>query len=312
MTIPKFLALLALFLLLAVGIAAWMKKDKKEAKAVAIVASKSSPIEIDLEAEKPVQKREAQLPSANRVEEFFNKGEPKFPFVETITYRSRVPWQKGRPAWLSDYASHFATSRHFIARSLNGKTNYFKQDVAEGDRFNVLRPDKKIEFYLLIDISRCRLWFYVIDLDTKEATLVKDYLVGLGREEPKSASGLLTPLGKYTLGNKIAIYKPTMSGLYANQKVEMMTIFGSRWMPFDKEVAHTTAPAKGLGLHGVPWRRTDKGELVEERSSLGQYASDGCIRLATEDIEELFAIVITRPTTVELVRDFNEAVLPGK
>ncbi len=320
MTVPKILALLSVFLLVAVGTTAWVKKDKKKSTSTQpIAAAKATPhpIEIEIEAEPPlrkakekpvaVQKREAELPSANRIDEFFNKGEPKFPFVETITYRSRVPWQKGRPAWLSDYASHFATSRHFIARSLHGKPDYFKQDVAEGDRFNVLRSDKKIEFYLLVDTSRCRMWFYAIDRDANEKTLIKDYGVGLGRENPKSPSGLLTPLGKYLLGSKIAIYKPTMSGWYNNQKVEMITIFGSRWIPFEKEIAGTTAPAKGLGIHGLPWKRHANGELVEERSSLGQYASDGCVRLATEDVEEIFAIVITKPTTIELVKDFYDA-----
>ena len=59
------------------------------------------------------------VPEADRVDELFNRQDPKFPIVETIPYRSRVAWQKGRPAWLSDYAAHYKTSRHFIARSLN-------------------------------------------------------------------------------------------------------------------------------------------------------------------------------------------------
>lgn len=306
MTIPKILALFSVFLLLAVGVTAWVKKDKKKGAVTQVAA-----VEIEIEKPQPRKKEapssKAELPSANRIAEFFNKGEPKFPFVETITYRSRVPWMKGRPAWLSDYASHYGTSRHFIARSLHGRPDYFKQDVAEGDRFNVLRTEKKIEFYLLIDTSRCRMWFYAIDRDSNEKTLIKDYLVGLGRESKQNPSGLLTPLGKYTLGNKIAIYKPTMTGLHGGQKVEMMTVFGTRWIPFDKEIANTTAPAKGFGIHGLPWRRTDGGQLVEERSSLGQYASDGCVRLSTEDIEEIFAVVITKPTTIELVKDFFEA-----
>ena len=207
MTIPKLLALIALFLLAAVGMAAWLKKESKpdgSTPPTPMVKVVKAPIEIDIEAEnareagqksaavasqrKPAKKpNETELPSADRIEEFFSKGEPKFPFVETITYRSRVPWQKGRPAWLSDYASHYATSRHFIARSLNGKRDYFKQDVAEGDRFNVLKPSSNIQFHLVIDTSRCRMWFYVVDLNTKARTLVKDYSVGLGREDRKSA-----------------------------------------------------------------------------------------------------------------------------
>lgn len=251
------------------------------------------------------------LPEANRIDEFFNKGDPKLPIVETITYKSRVPWQKGRPAWLSDYATYYATSRHFIARSLNGKPDYFKQDVAEGDRFNVLRKDKNINFYLLIDNSRCKMWFYYVDLDTNERVLIKSYNVGLGRVDASKPSGLLTPLGKYSLGSKIAIYKPKMTGLYNGQKVEMVQVFGSRWIPFDKEVSNVSAPAKGFGLHGIPWTPNDKGELVQDTASLGKYESDGCIRLATADIEELFAIVITKPTTIELVRDFHDAKMPG-
>lgn len=312
MTFPKLLVLLALFLFAAVGLTAWIKKDKKAvASKPPVVKEARAPIEIDIEAENTVSvtkkaaadKQEEELPSANRIDEFFNKKEPKFPFVETITYRSRVPWQKGRPAWLSDYASHYATSRHFIARSLHGKADYVKQDVAEGDRFNVLKPDKRIQFYLIVDTSRLRMWFYTIDLDTKERTLVKDYIVGLGREDSKSASGLLTPHGKYTLGSKIAIYKPTMTGWYNGKKVEMIGVFGSRWLPLE----NPAAAARGLGLHGLPWKVNDRGELGEDSSSLGQYASDGCIRLATEDIEELFAIVITRPTTVDLVKDFHDS-----
>lgn len=251
------------------------------------------------------------LPEANRIEELFNTAEPKLAIVETITYKSRVPWQKGRPAWISDYASHYTTSRHFIARSLNGKPEYFKQDVAEGDRFNVLNSAKNISFYLLIDTTRSKLWFYYLDLDTNERVLLKTYPVGLGRLDTTKPSGMLTPLGKYSLGSKIAIYKPKVLGTYNGQKVEMIRIFGTRWIPFDQEISGCTAPANGFGIHGVPWTLNDKGELIESLNSLGKYESDGCIRLATADIEELFAIIITRPATIELVKDFYDAKLPG-
>ena len=63
-----------------------------------------------------------------------------------------------------------------------------------------------------------------------------------------------------------------------------------------------------MECHGI---QDEKGELVETSESLGKYESDGCIRFATQDIEELFAIIITRPTTIELVKDFYEAKLPG-
>src|SRR5690348_14356285 len=88
------------------------------------------------------------FPNIDRVFQLFTLGPSKLPIVETITYASTVPWLKGRPAWLVDYASHYNTSRHFIARSLNGKPDYFSQKISEGSRFNVFRTDKRIQFYL--------------------------------------------------------------------------------------------------------------------------------------------------------------------
>lgn len=350
MTFPRLLALLAIVLFGTIGMAAWWKGEKRQQPAKMPQKEKTDfaylPIELKPETEirpviaepssaaypsaplpspslghaertkgeqgaSPAPRQTAPLPDANRIEELFNIKDPKLPIVDTITYKSRVAWLKGRPAWLSDYASHYATSRHFIARSLNGKPDYFSQDLAEGDRFNVLHPDKTLSFYLLIDTSRSRMWFYVLDEESQQRTLLKTYQVGLGRMDSTKASGMLTPLGKYSLGNKIVIYKPKITGVYNGKKTEMIRIFGTRWLPFDKEIANCTASAAGFGIHGVPWIPDEQGELVENIGSLGKYESDGCIRLATVDIEELFAIVITRPTTVELVKDFYEAKLPG-
>jgi hypothetical protein len=323
MTLPK---LLALFSLVLFGIIGAIALFKEKSPPLSSSLSVQGPLEIELDQEiqtlvpalalppqvaVATEKKQGviahssvssiDLPDANRIEELFNKTDPRMPIVETITYKSHVPWQKGRPAWLSDYASYYETSRHFIARSLNGKPDYLKQDLAEGDRFNVLRKDKNFEFYLLVDTSRCRLWFYTIDLDTKQKTLLKTYQVGLGRLDASKASGLLTPLGKYTLGERIAVYKPKTMGTYQGKKTEMITIFGTRWIPFDKEIANCTASAKGFGIHGTPWT-----EGVDEASGIGKYESDGCIRLSTPDMEELFAIIITKPTTIEIVRDFTE------
>lgn len=248
-------------------------------------------------------------PEVDRIEALFRKEDP-LPIVETITYKSRVSWQKGRPAWLSDYALHYSTSRHFIARSLKGKPDYFNQNVSEGDRFNVFRKDKKIEFYLVVDTSRCKMWFYCIDKDAHETTLLKTYQVGLGRLDASKASGLLTPLGKYTLGSKTAIYHPKTMGYHNGNKVEMVTVFGSRWIPFDKEIEGCTAPSKGFGIHGVPWVANAKGVVDEDNSSIRQYKSDGCIRMTTADVEELYATIITRPAIVEIVKNFSEAKVP--
>jgi hypothetical protein len=324
MSFPKLLSIFAVILFSVIAVAALVKSGKSpDDHQIASISPQeiepdneirivppSSYVEVQSPQIQPLRPT-SPLPNADRIREFFNKVDPKFPIVQTITYKSRVPWQKGRPAWLSDYAAHYSTSRHFIARSLNGKADYLKQDVAEGGRFNVLHPDKNIAFYLLIDTSRSKMWFYYLDMDTNERVLVKTYSVGLGRIDSTKPSGMLTPLGKYSLGDKVAIYKPKMTGFYAGKKVELIRIFGTRWIPFDKEIGECTASPDGFGIHGVPWDQGDRGELAEQIDSLGKYESDGCVRLSTADIEELFAVIITRPTTIELVKDFYEANLPG-
>ncbi len=251
------------------------------------------------------------LPDADRIAQLFALDSSKLPFVETVSYTSRVPWLKDRPAWIADYASYFETSRHFIARSLNKKLDYFTQKVSFGDRFNVFKKDKQINFHLLIDLSRCRMWFYAIDVEGNERILLKTYPVGIGRVDPTKTSGYLTPCGKYRLGDKIAIYKPGTLGFYQDNKIEMIRVFGTRWIPFAEELDGCSELAKGFGLHGAPWVEDGTGQLVEDASKISTYDSDGCIRLASRDIEEIFSIIITKPTVVELVKNFYDAKLPG-
>lgn len=277
---------------------------------------KESAAETLAPVEQPVAKSEPEPApepaTVDRIEELFSTKGPKLPIVETISYKSRVPWQKGRPAWLSDYAQHYDTSRHFIARSLNGKADYFKQDIAEGAKFNILRKDVPFEFRLVIDTSRCKMWFFYVDTASNEKVLLKTYPVSLGRPDSSKTSGILTPLGKYTLGSRVAVYKPKVMGHHKGQKIEMIRVFGTRWIPFDKEVGETTAPAKGFGIHGVPWVDKGNDKLAEDLSSLGKYESDGCVRMSTDAVEEIFAIIITKPTTIELVKDIAQSELYKK
>lgn len=249
------------------------------------------------------------LPNIDRVFQLFTTGPSKLPIVETISYSSSVPWLKGKPAWIADYASYYSTSRHFIARSLNGKPDYFSQKVSSGSRFNVFRKDKHFYFYLLADLSRCKMGFYYIDQDTNERVHLKTYRIGVGRLDPQASSGCLTPTGKCLLGSKTAVYKPGVLGQYHDQKVELIRIFGSRWIPFEQAPSQSSDKTKGLGLQGMPWiQDSETKQWKENREALG-YKSSGCIYV--EDIEELFAIVVSKPTVVEIVRDCRDAALPG-
>lgn len=324
MSFPKALLRGSLALFVVIGIAASVKalffSPKKEASQVVQVETppplppkkvepKVAVVKTDVVSE-PIE-QEGELPRVDRIQQLFTTGPLKLPIVETVTYSSNVPWLKGRPAWIGDYAGYFSTSRHFIARSLNGKPDYFTQTVSSGSKFNVFRKDKNFQFHLLVDVSRCKMAFYYIDLDTNERVLLKTYNVGLGKKVD-SLTGTLTPLGKYSLGDKIAVYKPGILGLFQDKQVEMIKVFGTRWIPFGTELGECTALAKGYGIHGAPWDFDKRaGKWVEDRNVIGKYTSDGCIRLAYEDMEEIFSIVITKPTIIEIVKQSKDAKLPG-
>jgi hypothetical protein len=331
--LKKFVLTAAVVLFLSIFIASFVKKKKSQDDLVYDINQKSSvelkipkkPIErqkekkivkekIEIKDKKEILKKDKQdkeidLPDANLIDRLFATDSSKLEnIVETLTYTPRVAWLKDRAAWIADYASHYSTTRHFIARSLNKKADYFTQKIQAGDRFNVIRSDKNINFYLLIDLQKSKMWFYALDKDSNEKTLLKTYNVGLGRKEASRKSGFLTPTGLYQLGEKVALYKPKTMGYFQDQKIEMITVFGTRWIPFEKEIEDCTESAKGLGIHGVPWS-SNNNDLKEDISKIGNYDSDGCIRLASKDVEEIFAIVISRPTFVELTNDFFTAKL---
>jgi hypothetical protein len=246
------------------------------------------------------------FPQVDRIKELFATGSKHLPIVETVVYTSRVPWVKGRPAWVADYASYYATSRHFIARSLNKKPDYMTQKVGIGSKFNVLRKDIDLEFHLLVDLSRCKMAFYYTNRTSGETLLVKTYPISVGALDATKDSGCLTPLGTFSLGDKIAIYKKGTLGYFTGQKVEMIRVFGTRWIPFDKEIETAAPSIKGLGIHGIPMLCDATGNYYEDTNSIGKYTSDGNIHLLQRDMEELFAVVITRPTFVRIVKDSKD------
>jgi hypothetical protein len=319
LSLPRVIFLGGVFLFASIGIAFGVKKFLRPSGVVPVVAQeeslsvKSPKKAVVVVPEGPTTPPVAQagdFPNISRIHQLFATGGSKLPIVETVTYTSQVPWLKGRPAWVADYAAYYSTSRHFIARSLNGKPDYLSQRVASGSKFNVFAKAKKIQFYLVADLSLCKMGFYYVDLDTNERVFLKAYSIGVGKLAT-TESGCLTPIGRYVLGDKIAIYKPGVKGTFQDRSIEMIRVFGTRWIPFEIDQS-SSAPSKGYGLHGAPWDiDRASGDWVEKRDCIGKYESDGCIRLTVEDMEELFSIVITKPTVVEVVKHFSEAVLPG-
>ncbi|NDD58562.1 MAG: L,D-transpeptidase [Chlamydiae bacterium] len=330
MSAPKFFLITALAAFSVLGIVATLKKNKISSNQPTLDLSPrsdqnlsdsetaSQDVFVEVVREEPTahfpssSKAVRTMPTIDRTYQLFNTGQNKFPIVETLAYSSTVPWLKGRPAWVADYAAYFNTSKHFIARSLHGRPDYFNQTISAGRMFNVFKKDKELQFHLVADINQSRMGLFYYDLTTKERVLIKTYSISAGRIDADKPSGTLTPLGVYQLGDKIAIYDSLIKGSSQASIVEMVKVFGTRWIPFGQALPGATEPAKGYGIHGVPWvQDTKSNQLVENRDSIGKRESNGCIRLLKEDMEELFAIVITKPTYIHIVKDFQDAQLPG-
>ncbi len=247
----------------------------------------------------------------DHVQDLFQPGS-SCPIVETIRYSSRVAWKPKRSAWLIDYANHYKTPVDFVLRSLNGGKSAKERPVSEGENFTVLRTDKNFYFLMVVGIQeRILKLFYVLQQpnNTQDIHYLKSYQVGLGRISPEKASGCLSPLGIFRLGTRVAVFRPGMTGVHKGKKVELIQVFGTRWLPFEKEIAGCSEPAKGFGIHGTPWSRADNGQLIDHPESVGRFESDGCIRLKSPDIEELYAIISSRPGFVEIIPALQQSKL---
>jgi len=136
------------------------------------------------------------------------------------------------------------------------------------------------DFRIVIERATCRL--FLVD---KEG-LFKRYYVGLGMP------GYETMLGKYTIGNKQkdpTWFKP---GSEAIPPGDPRNELGTRWMPL---VPAAEGLPTDLGIHGT---------IAPE--TIGQYKSHGCPRMAREDVEELYDLVV-RSTPVDIVQTWQPA-----
>jgi hypothetical protein len=235
------------------------------------------------------------------------------PIVKTIRYKSRVPWKSGRSAWLIDYAKHYKTPLDFIYRSIHNGEDKIPSSIADGVEFNVYRDDVDFRFHLLVSLSSCTMRMYYVLQKEKKVVFLKSYRICVGRKSSQTTSGYLTPMGLFQLGPRVAVFKPNMMGPYKGKRVELIQIFGSHWIPFEKEISDCSEPAKGYGIHGTPMVRNAKGEIEEQIETIGGYHSDGCIRLSGKEMKELFAVISTRKTYIEIVSSFQQSrLLCGK
>lgn len=149
--------------------------------------------------------------------------------------------------------------------------------MAETD--TVIHPGQTLSIYkgqwgIKVSKSRCRLYVY------DGGRLFKVYPVGIGRQDR-------TPAGTFELGEKVknpAWYSKGKKYLPGTPE----NILGSRWLKLVP--TGTTDPhLDGYGIHGT-----------NEPDSVGKSASNGCVRMRNEDVNELFSITPMK-TPVEIV-----------
>lgn len=143
-------------------------------------------------------------------------------------------------------------------------------NIRLGDRLRFLDNPK---FEILV--SKSENWL-LLKMNGK---FFKRYTVGTGKFNR-------TPIGTFTITDKEeepAWWKDGKRIPFGDPE----NILGTRWMKI--EATGTTPPANGYGIHGT-W----------DNSSLGQQSSAGCIRMANEDVQELYMLVPKgTPVTIE-------------
>ncbi len=335
MSLPRLFLSISIVLFVLIGTLALVKRGRTAAGTqipppfierqevdLSLLSNSKEKIAVALPAIRTELERDSQSPSeSNGCVVIEHDDEPELvaslfaknsncPIVETITYKSHAPWKQHRSAWLIDYANYYKTPLSFIYRSLTGDTEAKNANVADGQQFNVFRRDVEFRFHAVVCLSNCTMRLYYVLPEGKRVVFLKSYPVCLGRKDSSRPSGFLTPTGTFQLGSRVAVFQPRMMGMHKSKQVELIQVFGTHWIPFEKEIADCSSPAKGFGLHGTPIVRNDRtGELSEDNTSIGHYESDGCIRLSGKDIREIFSIVSTRKTYVEVVQSFQKSKL---
>lgn len=213
-----------------------------------------------------------------------------------------APWTAERPA-LRDWAEKLAQSQAHHRWNRRGDWPSFEVEVQPGDSLVAIRkrvvdqrPDLKISAGLLDRVNqiggrslqpgqRLRIptdrVHSIVDLGAYFTLYLHGEEVVAAWEVATGRDGLTTP-GVYLIGNKIPEPPWFPPGRPAVPYGSPENPLGTRWIAWEG--------SNGLGYHGT-----------REPETIGTAASDGCIRMRNQDVEELFEIlpmgteVVVRP-----------------
>lgn len=144
--------------------------------------------------------------------------------------------------------------------------------------------------FLLVNKHLNVLWYY------EDGSLVKAYRVATGRQTEGPAAtwqdyqtNFFTPEGTFQVTN--FVMNPPYNALKPGDKSfaggASGNPLGTRWMGF------SVLEGDGAGIWGI--------HGTSEPEAIGTWASDGCIRMKTEQAEELFQQVSGRNPTLQIV-----------
>lgn len=145
--------------------------------------------------------------------------------------------------------------------------------IRPGDELKVLRGRCEI----VIDRGRLRLTAWV------DGKFLNEYAVGVGRDDK-------TPLGEFRIATRQIDPDWTTPDGQTLPFGHPENILGTRWLGFGRR-----GSGRGIGIHGSVLK-DDKWEGV------GMRVSNGCIRLANPDVEELYDFAV-RGTAVRIVEE---------
>ena len=144
--------------------------------------------------------------------------------------------------------------------------------IRAGEELKVLMGTCKV----LVSLSRFRMTMWV------GGKFFREYRIGIGREGR-------TPVGTFKISTRVPEppwYSPTGEVIpFGDER----NILGTRWLGFERKGA-----GRGIGIHGT----VEKDGVWQ---GIGKAESNGCVRMANPDVEEVFdfAPVGTEVTIVE-------------
>ncbi len=159
-----------------------------------------------------------------------------------------------------DLVVHIA-KKHKVDSGVIGRINKVQNGmIRAGQRLKILTARPSIE--VSIKKTWLRLWY-------NAKFLARQYPVCTGDLDLSP-----TPIGEFTVSTKLVNPEWTRAGQQAVSADDPNNPLGTRWMGF-AEPGYTS-----YGIHG-----TRKPETI------GQHASNGCVRMRNESVEELFDLI---------------------